>query len=244
MVIGVETVMRHWDLNYLLKLQEKLKENEISPAEFVTDFLLQKPLEFQKKKLFADYPTSSKLMQSLNENHWKGYNDRIRRSLLEWHRGHYPLVLLHRIPTPHELLLYQGQGQRVVTVFINPTELDQNHHGKNAWDFTIHDLVHADHFFEKPEWRKGQIEFYQFLERNWEHPEISKLHNLPEFEYLIADMNSHPRHLFLTLRALILKSLKNQFGLPPEESLSDSHEQHFQEIVEELRSQLQHLEVQ
>lgn len=236
--------MRHWDSIYLLKLQEKLGETLISSAEFVTDFLQQKPLLLQKKKLFSNYETNSPIMQALNENHWKGYNDRIRRSLLEWHCGHYPLVLLHHIPTPKELLEFQGQGKRVVTVFLKEEELDSLHHGKEAWDFTVHDLIHADHFFENPQWREGQVEFYQFLSRNWFHPEIAKLHNSAEFEYLIADMNSHPRHLFLTLSALILKSLKTQQGLSLKQALCEEQEKYFQKLVSDLKSQLQLLEVQ
>lgn len=234
--------MRHWDDNFILKLQEQLSENLISSAEFVSSYLLQyplqKPLQLQKKKLISSLQSCSSTIQKINDFHWKGYNDRIRRSLIQWHDGQYPLVLWHHIPSPFELLQIQSEGRRVVTVFVKPEEIDQLHHGKDSWHFVVHDLIHADHFFERPDWREGQISFYRFLLRHWDHPEMASLHHRGDFEYLIADMNSHPRHMFWTLKAIVLQSLKEKQKRPPKEPLDIDTEIYYQYLMQEWLSEL------
>ncbi len=204
--------MRHFNFDFLLKIRAELEENLISPSEFVAKYLLTHPLQFQKNIMYPHLAHSplSEIMDFLNTFQWKGYSDRIRRSLLKWHHKQYPLLLLFHIPTPLELLRLQAQGQRVVTVFLQQSEWRTEHHGKNPWDFTVHDLIHADHFFEDPLNWKGQVGFYQFLLRHWNDFPLRALHNQSGFEYLISDMNSHPYHLFLTLRALLLESMKAQ----------------------------------
>lgn len=247
--------MRHWSINDILKLQQKLRDTLISPAEFTAQFLLKRPLQLQRKSLkiptltlepqasarvqpILQQDSGQDTMSFLREFHWKGYSDRIRRALLMWHMGAYPLQLSHEIPTPWELLRLQAQGQRVVTVLIQPAQWDQLHHGHSAWDFTVHDLLHADHFFERADWREGQIRFYRFLFERWELPEIRALHEDPQFDYLIADMNSHPRHLFGTFQALVLKSWKQQRGLAPHQSLSKADEREFQNRVQNWQREL------
>lgn len=251
--------MRHWDTDYILNLNKQLLDNCISPAEFVADFLLQKfshtPLffidrfedldrsSFQKNKLLKNLSFSSPVMTFINEHHWKGYTDRIRRSLLLWHQGQYSLVLCKSIPSPYELLKIQACGQRVVTVFEQPDQWRRLHHQKNVWDFTVHDLIHADHFFENPMWREGQVQFYQFLLHHWNSQEIKPLHKTVEFEYLISDMNSHPRHLFQTLQALTLKSVKQTFQIPHDKTLSSIQEAQFQNLIQSWKSELDFLDI-
>ncbi|MFN8792593.1 MAG: hypothetical protein ACK5Y2_14150 [Bdellovibrionales bacterium] len=247
--------MRHWSINDILNLQQKLRHTSISPAEFTAQFLLKRPLHFQRKPLQlpsfhcdpqaraqvqpnSNFLADQDTMTFLHEFHWKGYSDRIRRALLMWHTGRYPLQLSHEIPSPLELLRLQAQGQRVVTVLVQPEQWDQLHHGHSAWDFTVHDLLHADHFFEKEDWRQGQISFYRFLLERWELPEIQALHGDPQFDYLIADMNSHPRHLFGTFQALVLKSWKQRKGLAPQQNLAPTDEQTFQDQVRHWQQEL------
>jgi hypothetical protein len=195
-----------------------------SAAELVSQILLFGFDQFQSKVLFSDLKTDSQILQFLNTHHWKGHSDRIRRALIRWHLGQYPLVMLHQIPSPRELLELQAEGKRVVTVFLNPEDWRKKWGKFSAWEFTVHDLVHADHFFQDIDLHQQQTRFYNFILQNWQHPLVSSLQSQPGFEYLISDMNSHPRHLLQTLSALVIEQQKKKLQLPADQRLPESQE--------------------
>ncbi len=226
--------MRQTHQQYLVDLENRLSDKSLSDAEF-TSFCLMPELvksgvEFQKAPLFKTKSKSSPIIEFLSHYNWKGKTDRIRRSLIQWHLGYYPLVLSDHIPTPLELLQIQALGKRVITVFKNASDWEKTHFGKSAWEFIIHDLIHADHFFENLEWREGQIAFYQFILQNWDHDMMTEVrsHCSEQFDYLISDMNSHPQHMYQTLAALCLLSWKNKLGLDSKTRLSYEQEELFQ----------------
>lgn len=227
------SVVRHSRQQYLMDLKTQFSAGMISAAELTTLCLIPKLLEnpagLQTSALLKD-DNSSPAMTFLQNYSWKGHTDRIRRALIKWHQGHYPLVLWERIPTPLELLKCQATGRRIVTVFTQDEEWDQMHLGKSAWDFIVHDLIHADHFFENSELRAGQIEFYQFILDRWDQDMVTKARTYcPEqFDYLISDMNSHPAHMHKTLSALCLMAWKKEIGLEIKSRLPADEEVRFQ----------------
>lgn len=125
--------------------------------------------------------------------------------LLGWLEGRHPLILRQDIPTPDEMLEIQCQGLRYVTLMIEP-EAQFKRYGRHpgAFEFLLHDLEHAHKFFGDPELTRGQRTFFNLLRKLQ-----PRLHGFsPEFQtaldYLRADMNSHPLHLFKYLKAIVL----------------------------------------
>lgn len=202
--------------NALLGIHQDYLNKSILEAEYCAALLLTRNLRLQKKPLFPKLETQSVTIQHLNTYHWVGLSDRIRRSLIQWHLGHYPLILCFYVPTPYEILEIQARGQRVVTAFNTVEDWNKNWGHHDAWNFIAHDLIHADHFFINPENRNGQIQFYKTILKNWKEPEIRDLQSNPDFEYLISDMNSHPMHMIETLKSLLIRSIKkrNQISDP------------------------------
>jgi hypothetical protein len=211
--------------HHLLHWREQYSRGLCSASEFVSHILLFGFDQFQSKVLIPQLKTDSKVILSLNENHWKSHSDRARKSLILWHLNQYPLVLEHQIPSPKELLELQAKGKRVVTLFLDPEDWQKMWGKFSAWEFTVHDLVHADHFFQDKLMHQQQTRFYQFILQNWEHPLIQSLHSSPGFEYLISDMNSHPQHLLQTLSALVIEKRKQILKLEKQLRLSDGEEE-------------------
>ncbi|MEQ1723588.1 MAG: hypothetical protein ABL930_10460, partial [Pseudobdellovibrio sp.] len=61
--------------------------------------------------------------------------------------------------------------------------------------------------------RDGQLGFFNFMKNILNEADLNQLLTSESFksgfEYIISDMNSHPVHLFQTLRALLLTETKN-----------------------------------
>jgi hypothetical protein len=116
---------------------------------------------------------------------------------------------MFHIPSPGEVLAQQCRGSRCVTVLTRPSELERFVLGeRDCLSFTMHDLIHADHFFHDNESREGQLGFYALLRdgllrgdfgRHLEHPEFAR-----EFDYLISDMNAYGVHLMKCLKSALL----------------------------------------
>lgn len=229
---------------FLMDLENRLLTNLITPAELTAICLIphfvRNRFSFQKASLFKTHLKNeilaSPVMNFLNTYNWKGYSDRIRRTLIQWHLGKYPLVLWSHIPTPFELLTIQASGQRIITVFKKSVEWQQTHLGKSAWDFIVHDLIHADHFFENSDWREGQTEFYQKILDHWNDDLLlcARAHCKDQFDYLISDMNSHPQHLRQTLSALCLMAWKKNLSIDSNARLSSLEESRFQKNLNNL----------
>ena len=124
----------------------------------------------------------------------------VNRALVGWAFNRYPLRLLDFIPSAEELLEWQSRGERIVTCLFQPAELmSWVNRSRDPLGFTLHDLIHADHFFRDPEMFLGQVEFYREVRDRMKRGEYSTILADPEkrqrFEYIVADMNSHPAHL-------------------------------------------------
>ena len=155
-------------------------------------------------ELLVRYPT---LGQLLNHRAFRATPEAVHRALLNWELGNYPLVLMDRIPSVREVLAQQVEGKRCVTFFHQQAQLSKLVLGeRDPLGFAFHDLIHADHFFHQNSLRQGQIGFYRQVAR-MDQAELLKdwmvLEDFPHrLEYLMADMNSHPLHLWKCFKAI------------------------------------------
>ncbi len=144
----------------------------------------------------------------------KALPEACNRSLCFMANRHYPLIITEKIPTPHELLQIQIAGKRIISINENfSTWPNALYSGRDFLGFVLHDLIHADHFFYKPEHRDGQLGFFRFIENILSDQSLNALLQSETFkigfEYIISDMNSHPVHLFQTLKTLLFTTIKN-----------------------------------
>ena len=158
----------------------------------------------EEQELLTRYPTVGAL---LNHRAFRATPEAVHRSLLGWAAGTYPLVLMERVPTVAEVLAQQIQGSRCVTLFHEAPQLARMVLGeRDPLSFAFHDLIHADHFFHANAHRQGQIGFYRQIDRLHRQGLLDPwlaLDKYPEqLEYLMADMNSHPLHLWKCFKAI------------------------------------------
>lgn len=157
---------------------------------------------------FWDFIYSSRL---------KLISEKVTQALLGWKFQNWDLVLYDRILHPEEVLTLQTLGKRCVSVFWDKDPLTAITETKNSFEFTIHDLEHAERFFNSSECYKGQVEFYKRLKQNWIQNKWKFLYESDsefkkDFNYLMSDMNTHPEHQSQYLKAIVTKSLKRTKG--------------------------------
>lgn len=119
----------------------------------------------------------------------------------------YPITVLDYEPVPKELLQIQCEGRRIISFKNDYANWPTQKFGtRDPLSFWLHDCIHAEHFFSQPENFVSQLGFYKFVAdaheaRCW--PELTDNQGFEsDFSYLISDMNSHPLHLFKTLKAI------------------------------------------
>jgi hypothetical protein len=128
----------------------------------------------------------------------------VNRAILEWSNGRYGLELMFRIPSPSEVLEQQKKGRRCVTALTDQRISKYILGERDALSFTMHDLIHADHFYFHNECFKGQLGFYGLLDKTISYFDLSNEKFAHEFEYLIADMNAYAIHLFKCLKSAMI----------------------------------------
>lgn len=156
------------------------------------------------------------LIDFINQVRIKAFPETCLRGLFSLSAGIYPLIITEKIPTPHELLKIQITGQRVISINEDfESWPDTLYAGRDYLGFLMHDLIHADHFFHKPEYRNAQLGFFIFIENLLSDDSLVCLQMSEKFnagfEYIISDMNSHPVHLFQTFKSLVYQQNKNDF---------------------------------
>jgi hypothetical protein len=132
----------------------------------------------------------------------------VNRTMVEWSNGLYRLELMFRIPRPAEVLDQQKSGRRCVTVILEKEKAGKLILGeRDALGFTLHDLIHADHFYHDNQCYEGQLGFYGFLNDCLHKGHFESLLTNSsfesEFEYLISDMNAYAIHLLKCLKSAI-----------------------------------------
>jgi hypothetical protein len=213
-------------------LQKKSKAISSVSASMILDLI---PDSFQlndweKEKLAG--LTCESLFLNFN---LKGIPLSVNRSMVEWLRGNWDIRLLTHIPTPFELLNYQVNKARCLTITTDPDELASLVlSARDPLSFVLHDLMHADQFFHHFEIIDGQLGFYEMVNRVYEKPELKAAMKKDkqfkrEFEYVASDMNAYVIHLFKCLKSAVIKfdqtlflSLLDWWQMP-ELCLSASH---------------------
>lgn len=128
----------------------------------------------------------------------------VNRAMLEWSRGNYGLELMFRIPRPAEVLTQQKTGRRCVTTIVDSRISKYILGERDALSFTMHDLIHADHFYHHNGCYEGQLGFYNLLDKTISYFDLTNEAFASEFEYLIADMNAYAIHLMKCLKSAMI----------------------------------------
>lgn len=199
-------VRTKFQTNYI-QFHKKQLTKSLSSTQSI-DQLLAKYVElndFEKIKL--KNITACDLFQRANI---KGLPLSVNRCMSNWYYGSWNIELMFKIPTSVELLKLQAKNKRALTVIVDDKKLSSYILGKrDPLSFVIHDLMHADQFFNNQISQKGQLGFYQMIDETPYPNELCELlknnHEFKEsFEYVISDMNAYIIHL--------LKSFKSCFS--------------------------------
>ena len=167
--------------------------------------------------------------------HLKSFPASINRTMLAWIYNEWSIALFFHVPKPQELLAIQAAGQRCITLITTEKKIDTFIlNNRDPLSFALHDIMHADQFFNTKETIKGQIGFYKYCLPLYDHSSVKEkiLINKDfkqDFEYSTSDMNAYVIHLFKCLKhALCLDDesgklfleIINLWKMTPEEKLA------------------------
>lgn len=147
-------------------------------------------------------PAGITVGELLEGYHLKGVRMIACRALSRWLRGEILLKATESIPTADEILDWQVNGGRWVTLTFDQNNLNHwVHDGRDALSFLLHDLAHADQFFRNPTLARGQIGCYRMLQQARDKsllqvPSLFDSQWSEQMDYLIADLNTHPIHFW------------------------------------------------
>ena len=152
----------------------------------------------------------------------RGLKPHTNNAMVGWYDNTRPLVLLHHIPSPNEVLSQQAEGHRVCTLFLNEQELGKTHvsplaymgggmmHARDSLDFLVHDLSHIELFCDLTT-HVEQVGFFASMHgldptgEGRPYRFFQKFANMktlwPQFQYVFSDMNCHSTHLLAYLKA-------------------------------------------
>lgn len=128
----------------------------------------------------------------------------VNRALTSWWSGKYQLELMFRIPSPWEVLEQQIEAKRCVTTLLDRRIEKYILGERDSLSFTMHDLIHADHFFYHNNCFEGQLGVYGLLHKTYAYFDLSHKEFAAEFEYLISDMNAYAIHLLKCLKSAMI----------------------------------------
>jgi hypothetical protein len=139
---------------------------------------------------------------TLAQRHVFRVEEHVATGLNAWAHGRRRLHARFAIPDPLELLAFQARGERIVSLLPEgvPTGLE-----KSNFEFALHDLCHAEKFFD-PQHFAGQVGLFASVHRALSTAawvEMTRDFADPwqaEFNHVAADMNGSPLFLFAALR--------------------------------------------
>lgn len=156
--------------------------------------------------------------------------EKVLWSLRNWRLQRIDLILVHHIPTPHELLSLQIQGKRFVSALIQEHEIEALvEEGRDVCSFCLHDLLHASHFFGDVKFIYAQRYLSYFFLQVLDQSEFANWLKLDqqfsnEFLYVAADMNAHPVYIFYSFYSKFIEFFKRKQGYSSNDTLSCSDE--------------------
>jgi hypothetical protein len=197
------------------QLQRHWINHSISAPDLVARYLLAgiqylRPHSWKGSRLKPGTPLTA--LETVEIFSFRGIPLSAQRALSQWARGQYPLRLFLDVPSTEEVLTLQNQGIRCVTVVLDPEMMSRYVLGeRDPLSFTLHDLIHADHFFCDSRQTCVQIGFSRWLSEMWKEPSLREVLArssafAAQFEYACADMNSHGAHLVKYLKAIFCQN--------------------------------------
>lgn len=142
----------------------------------------------------------------------KGIPESINRTMRNWFLGLWKIEMLEYIPNSRELLKLQVKNTRCITLITGLDKIDELVLGaRDPLSFALHDLMHADQFFNQNDSLKGQLGFYQLVDKIYDQPLLRSLLKSnkefkKEFEYVVSDMNAYVIHLFKCLKSTFYRT--------------------------------------
>lgn len=126
-----------------------------------------------------------------------------------WGEGLYLLDLYEDVPEPFAMLESQASGRRIVTLSLSCAREGKTVDGsRDAFEFLMHDLIHASLFFKNRERYLEQKNFFtrlMFCLRRHEYLKMADQKFTVDLNYLMADMNSCVAHLESHWRAILVQ---------------------------------------
>lgn len=182
---------------------EKNREANLSEAKLL-DIIPEsfKLTDWEKDKL--EGVTTNLLFTHFN---LRGIPGAINRSMSNWSSGLWNIILLDYIPSSKRLLTFQAENKRCVTIITKKDQITKLVlEARDPLSFVLHDLDHADHFFNNHEILEGQLGFYRKTLAIYDLPILENNRNShPQFEhdfnYVVSDMNAYVVHLAKCLKA-------------------------------------------
>jgi hypothetical protein len=184
---------------------ESVKPDQKKILELIPDSFLLSAWEKEKLKDITCFDL-------FDQYNLKGIPLSINRTMMNWAKGLWKIEALKHIPNSRELLNLQVKNTRCMTLIVDPKKIDQLVFGvRDPLSFVLHDLMHADQFFNQNESLKGQLGFYQLLENIYDQPLLkaqlkSDESFRHEFEYVASDMNAYVIHLFKCLKSCVYRT--------------------------------------
>lgn len=159
----------------------------------------------------------------------KGMRQGAHVVLSQWLNAPLPLFTIVGPMSSTNLLRWQSQGYRCVSIFQPPCDWDRPLVAdKDALDFTLHDLDHAFKFICDGSSYYSQVGFFSCLDHLVAADSVLSQWRAIDAEfdralvYLMSDMNTHCAHQTEYLKAIVVESLLRRHALGRNEPLSDS----------------------
>ncbi len=154
----------------------------------------------------------------------RGVPEPVAETVVAWGQGELRVHRLGHVPTPAEVLAWQAQGERCVSLL--PDEVAARATGiagvkADARDpglaFALHDLCHLGHFVD-PAHHDGQVGFFAALHRASTRPEWTAFLArgdatlAKEIDHVAADMNGSAVFLFAALKMKLKMAVRRRVG--------------------------------
>jgi hypothetical protein len=183
------------------------------------------------------------LIQCFSRYQFKGVIGVVPLAMSEWLKGEWPLELMLHIPSPTEVLAMQVKGSRPVTLVVGESRMLRPVLTKtNGFQFLVHDLEHAHKFFADPVLHDSQRLLFAKLAEATDAPWLTDFLTdsvfRQKFEYLISDMNTHPMHSLLYLRAILVEAYLKREGKCVTEALSPGAWKEIKDFVASIMPEL------
>lgn len=190
-------------------LQRKSQIVSETPSAKILDLI---PASFELNEWEKNKLQDVSILDLYTNFNLKGIPEAVNRTMVNWIKAQWNIVVLTHIPSPRELLKLQTQNSRCITLTMNHDEIDRLVlAARDPLSFVLHDLHHADCFFNQKETQKGQLGFFSLVEKIYDQPLLKNTLKedkqfKSEFDYVVSDMNAYVIHLFKCFKSAFTRS--------------------------------------